>query len=228
MNAATLRLLVAKGLSPADLVEVAEAMEVKRDNTAAERQARYRAKKRPRNAVTVTPFPPIEDHTPDIPPSSSNDDDLAPAPFSDEVVSVWNERHAERGLAKARPLDPRRNAKLRLRVKEQGRDGVIAAIRKIQASDFHCGLKPGSDWKADLPWLLKSPENMAKALDLPDPPAAQPCAVDPVKAAEHAAALYRRMGRDEDAKEAEQRAARLRAGSSGPTRSIGEIVNAIR
>lgn len=226
MNAATLRLLVAKGLSPADLVEVAEAMEVKRDNTAAERQARYRAKRRPRNAVTVTPFPPIEDHTPDSPPSSSNDDDCPP--FDQTVVSTWNAGAGDRGLDKARPLNPARKAKLRLRVKEHGEDGVLEAIRKIQASDFHCGLKPGSDWKANLPWLLKTAENTAKALDLPDPGETKHCAVDPVAAAEHAASLYRRMGREEDAKEAEQRAARLRAGSSGPPRSIGEIVNAIR
>jgi hypothetical protein len=44
MNIETMRLLVAKGLSAADLLEVAEAMAVRADPTAAERQARRRAK----------------------------------------------------------------------------------------------------------------------------------------------------------------------------------------
>lgn len=53
MNAATMRLLAAKGLSMDDIIEVAESLEKKADPTNAERQARYRAKRK-RNAVTVT------------------------------------------------------------------------------------------------------------------------------------------------------------------------------
>jgi hypothetical protein len=52
MNAATIELLLSKGLSGEDILDVARAMEVKADRTNAERQARHRAKKR--NAVTVT------------------------------------------------------------------------------------------------------------------------------------------------------------------------------
>ena len=45
MNAATIRLLVEKGLSGADIAEIAESLEVKKDPTGAERQARYRARR---------------------------------------------------------------------------------------------------------------------------------------------------------------------------------------
>lgn len=90
------------------------------------------------------------------------------------------------------------------------------------ARPFHCG-KNDRDWRASLGWLLKSSENVAKALDLPEAPkVAAP--VDLVEAAERTAALYRRMGRDDDAAEAEQRLARLRRGSTGPPRPIGQLV----
>ncbi len=217
--------LESKGMGMADLAEFIRLSEKRKDTTAAERQQRCRANKRTgnRHAVTVTRDPLIEEIITPVSPPSSSDDGLPPS-VSVEVVSAWNERAEARGLTKARPLDPRRQAKLRLRIKEQGKDGVIAAIRRIQASDFHCGLKPGSDWKADLPWLLKSPENLAKALDLPEPETLQHCAVDPLEAAERAANLMRRMGRDDDAAEHERRAAALRRGSTGPPRPIGQLL----
>lgn len=219
MNADALAFLAAKGFTVEEIVEFARVSERKRDNTAAERQARYRAKKRPRNGVTVTAFPPIEDHTPVSPPPSSNDDGCAPA-FDEKVVEVWNEGAEARGLAKARPLDPRRKAKLRLRVREQGEDGVLDGIRRIQASDFHCGLKPGSDWKADLPWLLKSPENMAKARDLPEPmQPAGPYKVDP-----EAGKAFERLRAGEISFEEFDKSRRTKA--TGPPRSIGQVLNA--
>ncbi|HCB76776.1 MAG TPA: hypothetical protein DEP91_11505, partial [Sphingomonas bacterium] len=46
MNTETLRILVAKGLSAADILEIAETLEVATARSAgAERQARYRARK---------------------------------------------------------------------------------------------------------------------------------------------------------------------------------------
>jgi hypothetical protein len=41
---------------------------------------------------------------------------------------------------------------------------VFRAIDGIASSDWHCGKV--SDWRADLGWMLKSPENFQKALDL--------------------------------------------------------------
>jgi hypothetical protein len=74
LNAATIEVLIAKGLSAADLLEVARATEVKADPTNAARQARHRAKRKS-NAVTVTDAPPYEDtsipRSPPVEPSGS-------------------------------------------------------------------------------------------------------------------------------------------------------------
>jgi hypothetical protein len=58
LNAATIETLIAKGLSAADILDVARATEVKADPTNAARQARHRERKR--NAVTVTETPSYE------------------------------------------------------------------------------------------------------------------------------------------------------------------------
>lgn len=58
-----------------------------------------------------------------------------------------------------------------------------------------------------------------------DAPVSKP--IDSLDHAERSAALYRKMGRDEDARAMEERAARLRREATGPPRSIGEIVNRI-
>jgi hypothetical protein len=84
MNAATMRLLKEKGLSLDDILEVADALERKADRTNAERQARYRAKRK-RNAVTVTDVsPPIEEI---IPPISSGEE-IIPAPKNKRKAAV--------------------------------------------------------------------------------------------------------------------------------------------
>jgi hypothetical protein len=225
MNAATLRLLIEKGLSPEDLIAVAEAMETKRDNTAAERQARHRAKSRSvRNAVTSRRDPPIEEIIPPLPPSLAKANDCPP--FAVRIVSAWNEAAKGTALPQARPLDAGRQAKLRLRAKEHGEDGLLDAIRRICASPFHRG-ENDRGWKASLGWLLKSSENVGKALDLDPAPSDQSCSVDPLEAAERSAALYRRMGRDEDAKLAERRAERLRQSATGPPQPIAKIIGGL-
>jgi hypothetical protein len=78
LNAALIQVLVEKGLSAQDILDIAKASEVKVDRTAADRQARYRERKKgKRNAVTSRRDPPIErDHTPpDISPSGENQED---------------------------------------------------------------------------------------------------------------------------------------------------------
>lgn len=220
--------LADRGMSMADLAEFVRLSEHRKDPTAAERQRRCRDNKRggKRHAVTVTRDPLIEeDHNPSSPPSSSNDDDCPP--LSDRFVSVWNERAKSVDLPEARPLNPDRKAKLAKRAKEFGEAAVLEAIPRLMASSFHCGANERG-WKASAGWLLKTSENMAKALDLPLPDAPQPGRVDPVATAESAAALYRRMGRDADALEAEKRAERLRGGSTGPPRAIGEVAANLR
>jgi 5-methylcytosine-specific restriction endonuclease McrA len=46
LNAATIAVLLAKGLSGVDILDVARAMEVTTDSTSAERQARYRERRK--------------------------------------------------------------------------------------------------------------------------------------------------------------------------------------
>lgn len=94
MNAATLRILIEKGLSAEDILAVAEAMERKADSTNAERQARYRENRKAKkenvtrysNGVT----PPIDNnHTPSVSPNGETQKASAfPKPdWAD--VSVW-------------------------------------------------------------------------------------------------------------------------------------------
>lgn len=66
VNSAMIQAMVDKGLSGQDIADIIKASEVKLDRTAADRQARYRERKKgKRNAVTSRRDPPIErNHTP--------------------------------------------------------------------------------------------------------------------------------------------------------------------
>ena len=127
LNAATIELLLAKGLSGDDLLAVARAMEQRKpDPTNAARQARHREKN---NAVTVTryettetappPLPPLKVSpypfkiTPPIPPTPTNDlrrakrlsDEWMPAEPTGKAVAMidrWQSGELERELAKFR------------------------------------------------------------------------------------------------------------------------------
>lgn len=75
LNAAAIQLLVDKGLSAQDIADLFAACERKKDNTSAERQARYRERRKDgksrRNSNAVTP--PIDNnHTPSV--ISSNEE----------------------------------------------------------------------------------------------------------------------------------------------------------
>lgn len=93
MNASTMRLLAAKGLSIEDIIEVAESLEKKADPTNAERQARYRAKRK-RNTVTVTGVSPNDIYSNPVP----SDEGTRAAPKKSSVPDkpddvsepVWN------------------------------------------------------------------------------------------------------------------------------------------
>lgn len=174
--------------------------------------------------VTVTPCderdPPNDIYSnPPVPPSSANADDTPP-PIDVRFVEAWN---AESGLRQARKLAGQRLTKFRKRLSEFGEETLFEAVRKLGASAFHCG-KNDREWQADIGWFLKSDDNVTKALELPDPKRPATGGADPIKTAESAAALYRRMGRDEDAAEAEQRAVRLRERATGPPRPIGQVL----
>lgn len=88
--------------------------------------------------------------------------------LSDRVVDDWNSKAAQRGARRANPLNASRRKHLAARVKEHGEEAIFRAIGGIASSDWHCGRV--SDWRADIGWLLKSPENFQKALELADSP----------------------------------------------------------
>ena len=85
--------------------------------------------------------------------------------LADRTVTAWNAAAAQAGLGQARPLDASRRAKLAQRARAHGEQAVFEAIANIAASRFHCGGN-ARGWKATLGWLLESPGNFLKALDL--------------------------------------------------------------
>ena len=177
IDPAIFRALVAQGATPEMLLAVIEAdaaaseeRNAKKRADNAERQARFRAKNQPKrnasNALqSVTErdgetLPPNDIYSNPPEPSSANADAL---PFSNRVVSAWNEA-ATAGLTAAKGLDTTRKAHLRSRVKDHGEAAVLEAIRNLAASPFHCG-KNDRGWKANIGWFLK-PEGFLKALEM--------------------------------------------------------------
>lgn len=225
MTPAAIRLLAEKGLSGHDIAEIAEAL-VPARSSGAERQARYRQRKSgKRNEGDVTgdvTRPPNESIlTPGSPPLANANE--RPPSVEDRFVEAWN---AEAGLRPARKLSGQRQVKFRRRLKEFGEATVFEGVRKLGNSPFHCG-KNDREWQADIGWYVRSEDNVTKALELPDPGASPAMSeADRLAAAERTAALFRRMGRDDDAAEAEKRAARLRAGATGPPAAIGAVLKA--
>jgi hypothetical protein len=164
LNAATIEILLAKGLSGADILEVARASEMKADRTNAERQARFRARKS--NAVTVTPVtendPPNEYiSNPRVSPSGAK---APPSPFAEKIVSAWNAGPAARGAKKAIRLDASRRKLLAARQRENTEDEIFAAMANLAANKFHCG-ENDRGWRVNLGWFLKA-ENFTKALEM--------------------------------------------------------------
>lgn len=189
MNTETLRLLVAKGLSAEDILEIAETLDQpKPRSAAAQRQARYRARKkgnennaeeaesvtrdvtRDGNSDASNTLDKKDPHTPKkINPKSPP---IVP-PFSEKFVDAWNGAAKRSGLTTAMPLTAERKAKLKRRVAEFGEDALLTAIAKLAESPFHCGENDRA-WRADIGWLLRSSENVAKALELSDRPPRNP------------------------------------------------------
>lgn len=164
LTAAAIRLLAEKGLSALEIAEVAEAMQPTRSPNA-ERQARYRENKKAKTAkrnVTRNVTPPNDIYS--NPPVSPSPNGEVPPDFADRFVSVWNEG-VEAGLPQARKLTGQRLTKLKARKRVFGEDDLFEAARNLARSPFHCG-QNDRGWAANIGWLLKSDENVAKALEL--------------------------------------------------------------
>ena len=177
LNAATIAVLLAKGLNGVDILEVAQAMECRADPTATERKRRQRKRDKEAkvngHAVTVTrdTVSPNESIlTPSITPSVISNE-ITPPPENDDepilkpehVVEAWNEMAARTGLPSVRKLTPDRVKALHRRIKENTIQDFTEAIDAIERSPFLRGdSKRG--WRADFDFLL-SPTKFNRILE---------------------------------------------------------------
>jgi hypothetical protein len=164
LNAATVAVLIAKGMNAVDILDVARAMECRADATANERQKRCRANKKANgHAVTVTrdDVSPIDNtltpSSPDpmisneITPPAENDDQPDVKP--EHVLEAWNAMAVRAGLPTAR-MTPERRKKLLTFVRRNPVDDITEAISAVECSPF-CRGENDRSWKANLDFLLK-------------------------------------------------------------------------
>jgi len=164
LTAAALKVMAEKGLTLLDVAEIVAANE--KDHTNADRQRRYRERKR--NGVTVTRdgFPnDIDILTPSDPPSVVSNETTPPAENEpslkpEHVVEVWNENAPAWGLKPIRKLTAGRRRKLLTRIRENSIDEFTEAISAIGRSSFLRG-ENGRGWRADFDWMLE-PRNFTK------------------------------------------------------------------
>lgn len=165
LNAAALRIMQEKGLTLDDVVEIAAAMEVRKDNTGAERQQRYRDRKSVTRHVTrdEKPVPPNEyiSNPPEKPLSANADPSLSSQ--IEIVVSEWNGMAARTGCTAVRgALTGKRLAGIKARLAEHGLDSAKQAIAAVARSPFCRG--EVKDWKADFKFFVV-PDNFVKLLE---------------------------------------------------------------
>jgi hypothetical protein len=90
---------------------------------------------------------------------------IGDSPLAHKVIAAWND---QKRLTASRGMDEALQKHLDARIKAHGEQSVFDAIRRLGASDWHCG---GNDrgWKANLSWMISSPAKFLIALELPDP-----------------------------------------------------------
>jgi hypothetical protein len=165
LNAATIEILLAKGLSGEDILEVARATETRADRTNADRQARHRAKQKS-NAVTVTPKPsPNESisNPPSIPSVISNEMTSPDNLKIEHVVDAWNSTAQRFGLQAVRKLTPERRRKISTRIRQSPVEDFTEAIAAIGRSAFLRG-ENDRGWKINFDWMLE-PKNFTKMIE---------------------------------------------------------------
>ncbi len=171
---ATMRAMIELGLSDEQKLILLAAIEADAGpsrSTSAERQRRYRERKRGvtrdvtalHNGGDATVSPIEELHTPsgtDLPDEASASSPVR-QPVS-EARNFWNEVAAEVGWSQALELSPARTRLLGARLRQHGLDGWKAAIRRARASPYLGGADPPS-WFT-FPWLIKA-ENFLKTIE---------------------------------------------------------------
>jgi len=169
MNSDALAFLAAKGLSLDEIVEFARLSERKVDRTNADRQARYRDKRKAKKDGAVTRYsngvtPPIEeDHTPQTNISSDEESQSVTRDDVSTVIESWNATAAPLGLPTCRKLTGERLKSCRARLKDDGLQAIQAAIQHIPKSSFLRG-ETGSWSGANITFLLR-PDTVTKILE---------------------------------------------------------------
>ncbi len=171
LNAATIEILLSKGLSGDDLLEVARAMEKRTDPTAAERQRRCRASR-----VTSRRDFPLDKEIPPTPPKEINppispitSDEVIP-PVSEKQVlkpehlaEAYNAMASRTGLPKALKLDGERLRKAKALVRKSSVDDLTEAIAAIERNPWMHGSNDRG-WRADFDFLLQ-PKSFTKLIE---------------------------------------------------------------
>lgn len=165
----------------------------------AERQRRFKAKRKGDNAEGNgdNALPDVTDVTsPEVSPNDIYSNPLptpsgAKAPsLAERVVEAWNEGPGAAGATTAKPLNADRRKALTLRVREHGEEAVFEAIKHLADSPWHRG-ENDRGWKANIGWLLKSPENFQKSLEM-EPARCAPKITGTLAALAEQATRYRR------------------------------------
>jgi len=167
-NASALKLMLDKGLSLADVVEIASANERRADPTAAERKRRQRERDKSRRDVTRDKGSNDKDIlTSKTSPVVSDETTTAPEEIillPEHVVEAWNDLAADfRTLKPVKRLTAERRKKLNTRIAENCVDDFTEAIAAIRRSSF---LRGDSDrgWRATFDWMLE-PKNFTKLIE---------------------------------------------------------------
>lgn len=167
LNADALQYLADKGLSFEEVIEFAKISERKRDNTAAERQARYRAKRKDAKAARVTRnsnavTPPIDNnHTPsDISPSGESHTQRDDA---QAVLDHWQRVAKPLDLSCWSALTAKRRKAVNARLRDHGMEAIRMAIEHVPKSAFLRG--EAGDWNgANLDFLMR-PDVISRILE---------------------------------------------------------------
>lgn len=133
---------------------------------------------------------------------------------SQRVVDAWNEMAAKHPkVAAVRLLDNSRRQMLYARLKEHGEAVMLEAVEKFGSSPWLVGVGRDSKWHPNIDFILQ-PSSLRKVLEgsygADDAPAGLPVK-DQVKRAEEMVAFWRKIGREDEAVDAERKLAQLRA-----------------
>ena len=173
MSPEAIRLMADKGLSAHDIAEIAEAMQTK--SSGAERQARYRERKRAIIKEGDVTCDVTSDVTPQKEKNPLKETIQKPLkkekPTSNEVlcigdvqaaVEIWNGYANQSGAKQIRGLSDKRTSKLRLRLGEQGLEGWREAMGRAGLSEM-LGSDPPQWFKFD--FMIENETNILKLLE---------------------------------------------------------------